>query len=259
MSEQYQVLYTTRDGRETLTGPEPREAAEATAKRLDGQGYTVASVMDTDSARSYMQGGYNPAYRGVNIPRRALENWERGVDAEPDGAETRNVYLDTEFLRGDLSPSGLVSIALTDDQGRDYYAVNAEMDYGSVMADDWMRANVWPFLPKTATHALDREHKDCRKLRQIRNDLTDYFQITDGPVHLYAYYGTQDVVRLHSLWDGNWDDMPGAIPRWFFDLKALAVQAGDPELPRQASGAHHPLEDARHNRTVHHFLTGGES
>lgn len=167
---------------------------------------------------------------------------------------TRNVYLDCEFLRGDLTNSGLVSLALTDDEDRSYYAVNAEMEYGLVMADEWMRANVWPFLPKTATHALDREHKDCRKLRQIRHDLEGYFQLTDEKVHLYAYYGAQDVVRLHGLWDGNWEEMPKAIPRWFFDLKALAVQAGDPVLPEQASGAHHPLEDARHNRTMHRFL-----
>lgn len=166
----------------------------------------------------------------------------------------RNVYLDTEFLRWDLSPSGLVSIALTDDQDRTYYAVNRDMDYGLVMANDWMRENVWPFLPKTATHALDREHKDCRKLRQIRVDLAQYFALTGQPVHLYAYYGAQDVVRLHGLWDGNWDEMPKPIPRWFFDLKALAVQAGNPELPEQASGAHHPLEDARHNRATHRFL-----
>jgi hypothetical protein len=166
----------------------------------------------------------------------------------------RNVYLDTEFLGWDLAPSGLVSIALTDDEDRTYYAVNADMDYGPVMANEWMRANVWPFLPKTATHALDREHKDCRKLRQIRTDLAAYFQLTNEPVHLYAYYGAQDVVRLHGLWDGNWDDMPKAIPRWFFDLKALAVQVGDPQLPEQEAGAHHPLEDARHNRTMHQFL-----
>lgn len=166
----------------------------------------------------------------------------------------RNVYLDCEFLRGDLSNSGLVSLALTDGEDRTYYAVNSEMEYGLVMADEWMRANVWPLLPRTATHALDREHGDVKKLRRIRVDVAQYFRLTDQTVHLYAYYGAQDVVRLHGLWDGNWDEMPDEVPRWFFDLKALAVQAGNPELPKQASGAHHPLEDARHNRAMHHFL-----
>ena len=38
------------------------------------------------------------------------------------------------------------------------------------------------------------------------------------------------------------------------DLKQLAVEKGNPELPKQASGEHHALADARWNREVHAFL-----
>lgn len=101
-------------------------------------------VMGDIAARGYMHARYAPTYRGVKVPldlradgvpRSAFEAWKRGVDADRDtpkpkpDRDVRNVYLDTEFLRGDLSPSGLVPVALTDDQGRDYYAVNADMDY----------------------------------------------------------------------------------------------------------------------------------
>lgn len=54
----------------------------------------------------------------------------------------RHVYLDTEFLRADLTKHGLVSLALTDDDGNDYYAINNAMDDTVVRADDWMNENV---------------------------------------------------------------------------------------------------------------------
>lgn len=48
---------------------------------------------------------------------------------------------------------------------------------------------------------------------------------------LYAYYGGQDICRVHCLWDNDWALMPDQIPRWFVELQALVVQAGRPELP----------------------------
>ena len=180
----------------------------------------------------------------------------------------RNVYLDCEFLTDDPTTSGLVSIALTDDQGVEYYAVNRGCDWHSLVQHGWMRANVVPSLPlrfplgrdeNPGVWMWDDEHPDRRALKwpaRIRDDIADYFADTDAATtHLYAYYGGQDICRLHSLWDNDWSAMPGAVPCWFFDLKALAVQAGDPVLPEQAGGEHNALEDARHNRTMHQFLT----
>jgi 3' exoribonuclease, RNase T-like len=180
----------------------------------------------------------------------------------------RNVYLDCEFLTANPTTTGLVSIALTDDQGVDYYAVNRDCDWQTLVWHDWMRANVVPSLPlrfplgreeNPAIWMWDDEHPDRAALkppRRIRDDIAAYFADTDTETtHLYAYYGGQDICRLHSLWDNNWSAMPESVPCWFFDLKALAVQAGSPVLPEQAHGAHNALEDARHNRTMHQFLT----
>ncbi|MGW1029362.1 hypothetical protein ACWD4J_37750 [Streptomyces sp. NPDC002577] len=44
------------------------------------------------------------------------------------------------------------------------------------------------------------------------------------------------------------------IPTWFFDLKALAAKTGNHELPEQATGAHHPVEDVRHKRAMYQYL-----
>ncbi|MGW5691504.1 hypothetical protein ACWEWX_11235 [Streptomyces asiaticus] len=180
----------------------------------------------------------------------------------------RNVYLDCEFLPSDPSTDGLVAIALTDDQGVEYYAVNVDCDWHALVWNDWMRANVVPYLPlwfplgreeDPGLWMWDDEHSDRGALktpRRIRDDIDEYFADTDAETtHLYAYYGGQDICRLHSLWGNDWAAMPKPVPRWFFDLKALAVQAGDPVLPEQESGEHNALEDARHNRTMHQFLT----
>lgn len=165
----------------------------------------------------------------------------------------RRVYLDCEFLPWMTSTAGLVSIGLTDHEGRDYYAVNAEMDYAEVQANPFQREHVWPQLPRTATLALDRDHPDVKPLEQIREELTAYFD-TGTETGLYAYYGASDLMRVHSLWRHDWAVMPTSVPRWLDDLKALTVRAGNPQMPRQEKGEHHALEDARHNRAMHDVL-----
>lgn len=173
--------------------------------------------------------------------------------------EPRNVYLDTEFLTADPTTKGLVALGLTDGEGRDYYAVNANMDAYRVYMHRWMRDNVWPYLPTFGgTHyRLDYSHPDVKPLDQIAEEVAAYFDLDEGREnHLYAYYGAQDAFRLHSLWGHDWEVMPRTVPRWFFDLKALAVAAGRPEMPEQETGAHQALDDARYNRTMHqHLLT----
>jgi hypothetical protein len=175
----------------------------------------------------------------------------------------RNVYLDCEFLPADMTTDGLVSIGLTDDQGVDYYAVNRDMDLLAVESVPWMVEHVLPYIPaknnSTVESMPDFElewyHLDVKPIDRIRDDIAAYFADTDATeTHLYAYYGAQDICRLHSLWGNNWGQMPDEIPRWFIDLKALAVQAGNPQLPDQADTEHHALADARHNRAMHQFL-----
>lgn len=166
----------------------------------------------------------------------------------------RNVYLDCEFLPSDPALSGLVSIGLTDDQGRDYYAVNADADQQALREIPWMVANVWPYLPTVGNGAgLDHAHPDVKPIAQIRADLVRYF-CDHGPAHLYAWYGSQDMHRLHSFWDHDWSRMPDDIPCWFHELKSLAYLAGDPQLPQQDGGEHHALADAKYNRQLHQFL-----
>ncbi|WP_327066814.1 hypothetical protein [Kitasatospora sp. NBC_01302] len=171
----------------------------------------------------------------------------------------RNVYLDCEFIPSDPSIAGLISIGLTDGQGRDYYAVNSYLDASTVTSHPWLSRNVWPYLPNCAADFglpgwLDIRHPDVKTPKQIKADLTRYFG-DHGPAHLYAWYGGQDINRLHSLWDNDWSAMPEDIPRWFHEIQSLAYLAGDPQLPQQDGGEHHALADAKYNRQLHQFLT----
>lgn len=179
----------------------------------------------------------------------------------------RHVYLDTEFLRSDPHLSGLYSIALTDDQGVDYYACNQQGRPFQLSAEEWMLENVVPHMPmfidrdlqgRPSTVHWDDRHPDYHLVKpaeRIRNEIAEYFENTDADVtHLYAYFGGQDIFRLHSFWEHDWQAMPDAVPRWFYDLKGIAVQRGNLRLPEQGEGQHNALADARWNRDVHRFL-----
>jgi hypothetical protein len=173
----------------------------------------------------------------------------------------RFVYLDCEFLPADPTTPGLVSIGLTDHEGVDYYAVNADMDTEAVLSVPWMVNNVWPYLPRTMPGVpghrglLDFGDPVVRPQQDIRRDITTYFNQTDASeTRLFAYYGGQDICRLHSLWDNDWSVMPEQIPRWFTELETLIVEAGRPPLPTQKDGEHHALADARHNRELHDYV-----
>jgi hypothetical protein len=174
---------------------------------------------------------------------------------------TRFVYLDCEFLPADPTTQGLVSIGLTDNQGVDYYAVNADMDVEALLAVPWMVDNVWPYLPRIVFgydepgNVLNTDDPAVQSIADIRAGVARYFADTDATeTRLFAWYGGQDICRLHSLWDNDWSVMPDQIPRWFTELEALIADSSHsdrPELPAQDGGEHHALADARYNRQLH--------
>lgn len=161
----------------------------------------------------------------------------------------RDVYGDCEFVRTDMSNRGLIAVGLTDREGRDYYAVNAQMDYAAVQADPFLREEVWPKLPRTPTLALDRAHPDVKPLTQIRAEIAAYF--TSGPsARLWAYYGADDMIRIRGLWHHKWDEIPPAVPRRVREL-ADDVEDYGITVPVQDTPQHHALNDARHNLLIH--------
>ncbi|MET9528156.1 hypothetical protein [Streptomyces coeruleorubidus] len=166
------------------------------------------------------------------------------------------VDLDCEFLPGDLSPHGLVSLGLTAGPGRTLYAVNADMDVAAVQRVQFQREHVWPHLPLTADGVLDRSHPHVLGYEEIRWQVEAFFASLGDDVTLWVYSGAQDVVRMHTLWRNNWSVMPDFIPQWADDLSRLRRAAGGVKLPPHASRQHHALDDAEHQRQARAYLRG---
>ena len=172
----------------------------------------------------------------------------------------RRVYLDTEFVTDNYQLSGLISIGLTDDRGRDYYAVNGGMAVLKALRKPFLREHVFPHLPIISTPyrpketVLDADHPDVKTPLVIRDEITTYMRADPRPVWLYSWYGADDVKRLHWLWRNNWAVMPPEIPQWAGEIQELVALLGDPELPHQTNDAHHALNDAWYHRAIHEYL-----
>lgn len=168
----------------------------------------------------------------------------------------RRVYGDTEFIPSVPGIRGLISIALSDMYGIEYYAVNADMAFGIAAATPWLRKNVLPHLPLRADGSLDMEHPAVKPAEVIADEIGRYFSRHQQLSELYFNYGAQDMVRMYDLWGNDWSKFPPDMPVWFVEIEYLIRRAGmlRLSLPEQAGGLHDALADARHNKLVHETL-----
>jgi hypothetical protein len=172
------------------------------------------------------------------------------------------VYIDCEFLPNDLTPQGLLSMALVDSEGRKFYAVNGDADWNTAYTIPFMKDHVLPHMPMIFVQEPSRQITldwtgDVMSYGGIRDSVTEFFDGRDRhEMTLYAWCGAQDLVRLQGLWNHDWSTMPDSIPHWLMDLEALASEhhIDMSEAPPQGEMAHHALEDAFHDHHVHQFL-----
>lgn len=201
------------------------------------------------------------------------------------------VFYDTEFIESG-STIDLISIGMVTDDGREYYAVNGDLDdttqhdpdlrggyigktpWDRIMAEPWLVKNVVPSLPLLDRKHLDKhlkgvplfaprpvldfvrlDHTDTTvKPRQvIANEVRDFLRAAGPDVELWAWYGAYDHVALCWLW-GKMIDLPDGVPMWTNDLRQERHRLGNPEMPKRAAGEHNALEDARHNLAMARFL-----
>jgi hypothetical protein len=57
---------------------------------------------------------------------------------------------------------------------------------------------------------------------------------------------------------GGMNELPFAFPHLCLDIKQLAIELGNPDLPPQLDSSHHALVDARWTREAWGFLAGIE-
>ena len=169
------------------------------------------------------------------------------------------IYMDWEFLE-DGETIEPISVALVREDGREYYAVFADMPVARIMKHDWLRANVVPSLPIVRHDGirplrkpfLDGANPDVKSTSRIRDGVRRF--IVDTPsVELWGWYCAYDHVCLAQLF-GRMIDLPTGIPMWTNDLKQEHLRLGEPQLPGQESGIHNALADAHHIKVMAEHL-----
>lgn len=187
------------------------------------------------------------------------------------------IDYDLEFLE-DGSTIELISIGMVCDDGREYYAVNASLGDPSrrgrrlrkrVREHQWLMENVVPHLPQP--HGDWRNHMPqswlfnyrdpaVKSRTRIAREVADFIRAAGPIVELWANYGAYDHVCLAQLW-GRMVDLPDGVPMFTHDIQQERSRLGLSwdELPKQESGEHNALADARHNQTVRRWLAEQEA
>jgi len=154
-------------------------------------------------------------------------------------------FYDTEFLE-DGRTINLISIGIVREDGKEYYAVNQDADWGRIALNDWLCENVAPHLPP---------YKEWKPKAQIRDEVTA-FLLADGEPELWADWAAYDHVALCQLF-GTMMDLPEGVPMWTHDFRQELERVGGAELPAQESGEHDALADARHLKRCYEHINGG--
>jgi hypothetical protein len=176
---------------------------------------------------------------------------------------------DTEF-RDDGTTIDLISIGIVCEDGREYYAENADCDFRAVCEHNWLWQNVVPHLntsrldfdpryPIDRTQVWADMQASCVKPKWvIRNEVRDFFfksaltrkdRTVAVTPELYAYFSAFDHVLLHQLF-GPLPSLPDGIPMYSNEINQLIVDQPTVVLPPQPPDVHHALADARWNMSV---------
>ena len=183
--------------------------------------------------------------------------------------EKLKVFYDTEFIeRGGDYPIELISIGMITEDGRELYLQNSECKFET--ANEWVKENVIKNLEHCIVYD-DRDVNDrnsviqtsvyderlsrpvsCWRTRaEIKQEIIDFIGGVD--IELHGFYADYDHVILSQLF-GTMMDLPKNFPMFTMDIKQRCVSLGNPKLPKQESGEHNALDDARWNRDVYEWL-----
>lgn len=139
-------------------------------------------------------------------------------------------WFDTEFDEQGKNIE-LISIGIVAEDGREYYAINA--DYDNTHASTWLRQHV--------LNQLSTENQ--KPLHTIRKEVLTFF--SPPPTEIWAYFGEYDWIVLRQL-IGHMLDWPQGWPLSHMNIEQLRLsKAPNLQLPIQEEGLHHALHDAR--------------
>jgi len=178
-------------------------------------------------------------------------------------------WFDTEFIENGKTID-LISIGIVCSDGREYYAISLE--FNGYRASQWVKDNVISQLPPRPAiihnpwvSPSEKENAKFWKRRktiaaEVREFLLfDPYPVIDGQLdespEIWAYYADYDWVALCQLF-GTMMDLPKGFPMYCRDIKQECDRVGNPKLPKQESGEHNALADARWNKQAWDFLFG---
>lgn len=147
-------------------------------------------------------------------------------------------FIDFEFIE-DGRTIDPISLGIVAEDGRELYA---EFPFEPTKANDWVKKNVIPHLQGPPF---------VKPARMVKDDILKFIGI-EKP-EFYAYYGSYDWVCFCQIF-GRMIDLPKGWPMWIRDIKQMAADLGNPQLPEQGKGEHHALADARWNLEAWRFL-----
>jgi hypothetical protein len=169
-----------------------------------------------------------------------------------------NLYTDWEFLEDGVTIDP-ISNGMVSEGGHHFYGINRDAPLDRIAREPWLMANVVPSLPIRVLSDRWLEWDDCHPdypyvvpRKELAEGVRKFITQFASP-QLWGWYSSYDHVCMAQLW-GRMIDLPKGLPMWTADLKQEAVRLGNPKLPEQLTGEHHPLEDARWNRRVHEYL-----
>lgn len=151
---------------------------------------------------------------------------------------------DTEFHEDGITID-LISIGIVCEDGREFYAVSSEADYGRIRKNSWLMENVMPSIEhKRTRNSLSPTGPFVKTRAEIRDGILEFVG-ADQP-DFWAWYADYDHVALCQLF-GKMIDLPRNFPMFTRDIRQLWETKGCPAMPEQPEGEHNALEDARHN------------
>lgn len=168
---------------------------------------------------------------------------------------SRYMY-DCEF-KEDGKTIDLISIGIVNyETGAEYYAVSNEFDTRRVAQDWWLMGNVMSSIEHESFVVADHEgapmvrdifvtDKNAKSRTQIALEVEEFVG-DDKEAEFWAWYSAYDHVALAQLW-GRMINLPKRIPMMTCDIKQEHKRVGYPLMPKQPSGKHNALDDARFN------------
>jgi hypothetical protein len=154
-------------------------------------------------------------------------------------------FLDTEFQHHSGAHADLISIGITSDDGRDFYAVSKE--FAPASADWWIRKNVLKNLNPPNGPKIER-----KPLSEIREGIVRYIGNDPNP-EFYIKDGKQDWTQLCKLFGGA-DQFPPKFPRFYHDVRELCKKIPK-EILDARKDAHNALADAKWLKGLYDWLT----